>query len=65
MIHGRYDLICPISQANIVKKALPHATIYIVPDAGHSMHEKGTRRQSTRMTRRMFSQYPTRKKARE
>lgn len=41
IIAGRYDLVCPIITAHELHKALPHSTMTIVPDAGHSFHEKG------------------------
>lgn len=41
IIAGRYDLVCPIITAYDLHKALPHSTMTIVPDAGHSFREKG------------------------
>jgi proline iminopeptidase len=41
IIAGRYDLVCPIITAYELHKALPHSTMSIVPDAGHSFREKG------------------------
>ena len=42
LVHGRYDLVCPVRAALELKKALPHARLYITPDAGHAMREPGT-----------------------
>jgi proline iminopeptidase len=41
IIHGRYDVICPVKNAWDLSKAMPHATLTIVPDAGHSYDEPG------------------------
>ena len=41
IIHGRYDMVCPISQALELHRALPEASFNIVRDAGHSAMEPG------------------------
>lgn len=41
IVHGRYDAICPVENAWTLSKALPGADLVIVPDAGHSILEKG------------------------
>lgn len=41
MVHGRYDMICPIEGAFAVAEAWPEAELCIVPDAGHSAWEPG------------------------
>ncbi len=41
IITGRYDLVCPMITAYELQKALPHAGMTIVPDAGHSFREPG------------------------
>jgi proline iminopeptidase len=41
LVHGRYDLVCPVRAALELKDALPHAKLYITPDAGHAMLEPG------------------------
>jgi proline iminopeptidase len=41
IVHGRYDVVCPIENAWELKKALPAAKLHIVPDAGHSAMEVG------------------------
>jgi proline iminopeptidase len=41
LIHGRYDMVCPIDQAYDLAKAMPHAELHIVREAGHSAFEKG------------------------
>ena len=41
IIQGRYDMVCPPISAWELKKAMPHATLSIIPDAGHSAMETG------------------------
>jgi proline iminopeptidase len=42
IIHGRYDLVCPVKNAFDLKAAWPEAQLEIIPDAGHAADEKGT-----------------------
>ena len=42
IVHGRYDMVCPIKSSWMLKKAWPDAELRIVPDAGHSVREPGT-----------------------
>jgi len=42
IIHGRYDVICPLENAFELSKAWPLAQLEIVPNAGHSASEPGT-----------------------
>ena len=41
IVHGRYDMVCPIEQAYLLSEQLPHAQFEIVRDAGHSAFEPG------------------------
>jgi proline iminopeptidase len=41
IVHGRYDVVCPIENAWELHKAWPEAKLHIVPDAGHSAMEDG------------------------
>ncbi|MDO6562758.1 prolyl aminopeptidase [Amphritea sp. 1_MG-2023] len=41
IVHGRYDMVCPIQQAFALYNALPQAELHIVRDAGHSAFEVG------------------------
>jgi proline iminopeptidase len=43
IIHGRYDMICPIITADELHRAWPEANYRIIPDAGHSALEPGIR----------------------
>jgi proline iminopeptidase len=44
IVQGRYDMICPASTAFDLAAAWPAARLTVVPDAGHSALETGTRR---------------------
>ena len=41
IVHGRYDVVCPIEQAYLLAKQLTQAHFDIVRDAGHSAFEPG------------------------
>lgn len=41
IVHGRYDVVCPIEQAYLLHQALPSAQLNIIRDAGHSAFEPG------------------------
>lgn len=41
IVHGRYDVVCPVSQAYTLSKAWPDASLDIIRDAGHSSSEPG------------------------
>jgi proline iminopeptidase len=43
IVHGRYDVCCPMSSAWDLHQAWPEAKLVIVPAAGHSMSEPGIR----------------------
>ena len=42
IVQGRYDVVCPMVSAWELKKALPNAELFVVPDAGHAQVEPGT-----------------------
>ena len=42
IVHGRYDVVCPVDQAFALHRALPHAELEIIRDAGHASSEPGT-----------------------
>ena len=44
IVQGRYDMVCPTRSAFELAAAWPGARLTIVPDAGHSALEPGTRR---------------------
>jgi len=39
IVHGRYDVVCPIQNAWELRKAWPQAKLVISPNAGHSAYE--------------------------
>jgi proline iminopeptidase len=41
IVHGRYDVICPVENAWQLHQAWPGSELHIVPDAGHSAAEPG------------------------
>ena len=41
IVHGRYDMVCPIDQAFLLKASWPGAEIKVVDDAGHAVTEAG------------------------
>ena len=41
IVHGRYDIVCPIENAWDLHRAWPEAELEIIPDAGHSASEPG------------------------
>ena len=41
IIHGRYDVVCPVEQAIELSNAWPDAELRIIADAGHSAFEPG------------------------
>jgi proline iminopeptidase len=41
IVHGRYDMVCPLDNAYALKKAWPKAELEIVREAGHSAFEPG------------------------
>lgn len=41
IVHGRYDVVCPLDQAWELHRAWPGASLHIVADAGHAATEPG------------------------
>ena len=41
IVHGRYDMVCPVNQAFALSAAWPEARLKIIADAGHSYSEPG------------------------
>jgi proline iminopeptidase len=41
LIHGRYDMICPLAAAWDLQQVLPSSSLRIIRDAGHSNREAG------------------------
>ncbi len=45
VVHGRYDMVCPVKNALDLQAVWPEASYVIVPDEGHSSSEPGIRRE--------------------
>jgi proline iminopeptidase len=41
IVHGRYDVICPVRYAYALADAWPSARLHVIADAGHSSFEPG------------------------
>lgn len=41
IVHGRYDIVCPVENAWSLHRVWPQAQLNIIPDAGHSASEPG------------------------
>jgi proline iminopeptidase len=41
IVHGRYDIVCPVENAWELHRAWPGSELIIVPDAGHAAGEAG------------------------
>ena len=52
IVHGRYDMVCPINQAFAIKKILPRTKIIIVENEGHASTQPGIKRALQRATRK-------------
>lgn len=57
IVHGRYDMVCPLDQAWALHNAWPHAELRVVADAGHSATETGTIDALVRATRQFAERY--------
>jgi proline iminopeptidase len=42
IVHGRYDMVCPLNNANTLHQQWKNSELHIVRDAGHSASEPGT-----------------------
>lgn len=42
IVHGRYDVVCPVENAYDLHKHWPESVLNIIPDAGHAAKEPGT-----------------------
>lgn len=56
IVHGRYDIVCPLNNAWELHHAWPASEFYVVPDAGHSATESGTVAALINATQRVSSQ---------
>ena len=56
IVHGRYDVVCPLVNAWDLHRAWPEADLQITPDAGHSAYEPGNRHALLNATDRFADQ---------
>jgi len=42
IVHGRYDMVCPLDNAYVLHQAWPGSELHVIRDAGHSAAEPGT-----------------------
>ncbi len=59
LVHGRYDIVCPLQNAWELARAWPGATLDIIPDAGHSAAEPGIVHALVMATIKMAAQLKT------
>jgi proline iminopeptidase len=52
IVHGRYDVVCPIESAWELHRAWPEAVLHVIPDAGHSALEASISRKLVEATER-------------
>ncbi|HVE51648.1 MAG TPA: prolyl aminopeptidase [Casimicrobiaceae bacterium] len=55
IVHGRYDIVCPIETAYELHSAWPGAQFIVVDDAGHSVREPGIARELVAAVEQMKS----------
>ena len=53
IVHGRYDMVCPVNQAFALSEAWPSAKLEVIADAGHSSGEPGITDALVRATNRL------------
>lgn len=54
IVHGRYDVICPVDQAYELNEHWPESQLKIIPDAGHAVSEVGTTQALIESTKAML-----------
>ena len=55
IVHGRYDIVCPVDQAYELKKVIPHAELTVTPTSGHSLSEPQTLKKIISITNEIVS----------
>ena len=55
IVHGRYDIVCPVESAFDLKEAIPHAKLYVTPTSGHSLSEEQTKSKIIEITNEIVS----------
>lgn len=57
IVHGRYDMVCPLEQAWALQRAWKTAELRMIPAAGHAMTEPGIREELVRATNEMAGRF--------
>ncbi|KAF0191971.1 MAG: proline iminopeptidase [Gammaproteobacteria bacterium] len=57
IVHGRYDVVCPLKSAWELHRAWPKSELKIIPDAGHSATEPGIIDALVRATNQFADQF--------
>lgn len=57
IVHGRYDMVCPLDQAYALHRVWPQARLEVIPQAGHSATEPGIVDALVRATGEMADRY--------
>jgi proline iminopeptidase len=55
IVHGRYDVVCPVENAWDLHRAWPESQLHIIADAGHSAKEPGILAKLVEVTERFKS----------
>lgn len=56
IVHGRYDMVCPLDNAIALSNAWPKASLNIIREAGHSAFEPGITHALIQATNRIVSE---------
>jgi proline iminopeptidase len=54
IVHGRFDLLCPLDSAWLLQKAWPNAELHIIRDASHANLDPGITDALVRATKTMY-----------
>lgn len=57
IVHGRYDMVCPLENAYTLNKVWPKSRLEIIRDAGHSAYEPGITHALISATNEIARQY--------
>ncbi len=57
LVHGRYDMVCPVDNALALHRRWPQAQLEIIADAGHAASEPGIVNALVRATRAMGARF--------
>jgi len=61
IVHGRYDMVCPIISPTRLVKELPHIKMIILPHSGHASSEPATIKALNQAVKTMYRRIPTKR----